>query len=101
MLHINYVTPCLLLRDRRMGGGTGGTGGGGPPQTPRRLALCLWALHGKNRLQMALAPPPQSSRHTAALGQANRGFNGTVHGGNPKKEPHSYQFNMGFKLRSN
>ena len=34
-----------------MGGGTGGTG---PPQTFQFLTLCLWALHGKNRLQMVL-----------------------------------------------
>ena len=52
-----------------MGGGTGGGGGGrtGPPQTFQRLTLCLWALHGKNRLQMVLVPPPQSSRRGAAL----------------------------------
>ena len=53
-----------------MGGGTGGGDGGtGPPQTFHRLTLCLRALHGKNRLQMAIAPPPpQSSRRGAALG---------------------------------
>ena len=36
----------------------GGTGGDGPPQTFQRLALCLWAVHGKNRLEMVLVPPP-------------------------------------------
>ena len=44
-----------------MGGGTGGGGGGGrgtgPPQTFQRLSLCLWAVHGKNRLQTVLVPP--------------------------------------------
>ena len=51
-----------------MSGGTGGTGGTGPPQTFQRLTLCLWAVHGKNRLQIVLVPPPQSSRRGAALG---------------------------------
>ena len=49
-----------------MGGGTGGGGGTGPPQTFQRLTLCLWVVHGKNRLQMVLVP--QSSRRGAALG---------------------------------
>ena len=43
-----------------MGGGTGrggGKRGTSPPQSFRRLTLCLWALHGKNRLQMVLVPP--------------------------------------------
>ena len=48
-----------------MGGGTGGTGGTGPPQTFQRIILCLWAVHGKNRLQMVLVP--QSSRRGATL----------------------------------
>ena len=41
----------------------GGDGGTGPPQTFQRL----WAVHGKNRPQMVLVPPPQSSRRGAAL----------------------------------
>ena len=41
-----------------IGGGTGGDGGTGPPQTFQRLTLCQWAVHGKNRFQMVLAPPP-------------------------------------------
>ena len=42
-----------------MGGGTGGGGGGtGPPQIFQRLTLCLWTLHGKNRLQMVHVPLP-------------------------------------------
>ena len=61
-----------------MGGSTGGGGGGedgetSPPQTFQRLALCLCVVHGKNRLQMVLVPPPQSSRRGAALGTALRG----------------------------
>ena len=49
-------------RRHRGGGGDGGTG---PSQTFQRLTLSLWALHGKNLLQMVLVP--QSSRHDAAL----------------------------------
>ena len=53
----------FCLRD--MGGGTGGRGGGtGPPQSFRRLTLCLWALHGKNRLQMVLVPAPDRALAT-------------------------------------
>ena len=33
-------------------------GGTGPPQTFRHLTLCLWAVHGKNQLQIVLVPPP-------------------------------------------
>ena len=51
-----------------MGGSTGGTGDRSP-QHFRRLTLCLWALHGKNRLEMAIVP--QSSRHGAALESYN------------------------------
>ena len=53
-----------------MDGGTGGGGSGGLiPQTSQRVTLCLWVVHGKNRLQMVLAPPPPSpmSRRGAAL----------------------------------
>ena len=42
-------------RRHRGGGGDRGTG---PPQTFQRLTLCIWALHGKNRLRVALVPPP-------------------------------------------
>ena len=43
----------------------GGIGGGGGRKTFQRLTLCLWAVHGNNRLQMVLVP--QSSRRGAAL----------------------------------
>ena len=36
----------------------GGTGGTCPTQYFYFLTLRLWALHGKNRLQKAFAPPP-------------------------------------------
>ena len=51
----------MLAEERNVkGGSTGGGGdrGTGPPQTFQRLTLYLWALHGKNRLQMVLVPPP-------------------------------------------
>ena len=50
----------MLAEERNVkGGGTGGGDRGtGPPQTFQRLTLYLWALHGKNRLQMVLVPPP-------------------------------------------
>ena len=56
----------LLAWAAAPGGGERGTG---PPQTFKSLTLCLWAVHGKNRLQMVLVPPPppQSSRRGAAL----------------------------------
>ena len=41
---------------RHLGGGGGG--GTGTPQSFQRLILCPWTLHGKNRLQMVLVPPP-------------------------------------------
>ena len=47
-------------RRHRRGQGTG------PPQTFQRLALCLWTMHGKNRLQMVLVPPPKSNSRAVA-----------------------------------
>ena len=62
-----------------IGGGTGGDGGTGPPQTFQRLTLCQWAVHGKNRFQMVLAPPPpQSLRRGAALAGSARHTGGPV-----------------------
>ena len=54
----------------RMGGGTGEGGGGGgtdPLQTFQRLTLCLWALHGKNRLQMVLVGSDGGLREAGCL----------------------------------
>ena len=54
-----------------MDGCTGATGGGGtgPPQSFQRLTLCvclwLWVVHGKNRLQIVLVPPPPNRRAVA------------------------------------
>ena len=43
--------------------------GGGVPQYFTFLTLCLWALHGKNRLETAFAPPPQPSGRDGAFAQ--------------------------------
>ena len=38
-----------------------GGGGDDPPQTLQRLTLCLWAVRGKNRLQMVLVSHNRSA----------------------------------------
>ena len=70
-LHIAQCTPGVGPRAWAAAPGGGGDGGTGPPQTFQRLTLCLWAVHGKNQLQIVLVPP-QSSRRGAALGLGGR-----------------------------
>ena len=53
---------CTLSWEAALGGR-----GNDPPQYFRRLTLCLWALHRKNRLRVLALPPPQSSRRGAAF----------------------------------
>ena len=53
-----YITAYRLARQfGQYNHGRRHRGGGGPPQIFPRLTLCLWAVHGKNRLQMVFVPP--------------------------------------------
>ena len=60
------IIPLVNITSVSWAVATEGRGGGWFPAIFSRLALCLWALHGKNRLQMALARRPSPNRCAVA-----------------------------------
>ena len=48
--------------------------GGSVPQYFKFLTLCLWVLHGKNRLQTAFVPPPPTTGRVGALDPVDSWF---------------------------
>ena len=56
---VSFINRKQGLRHR------GGRGDVPPPQYFKFLALCLWVLHGKNRIQTAFVPPQPSGRDGA------------------------------------